>query len=71
LGLDTDNKGWAPAENFTPKLSAIVTITRAIVVYTAYNYRQKTTRRYIADGLSEEIAKEEVLLVFDTVRDLV
>lgn len=71
LGLDTDNKGWAPAESFTLRLSAIVTITRAMVVYTAYSHRQKTIRRCIADGLSEEVAKEEAPSVFDTVRDLV
>ena len=46
-------------------------IARAIVVYTAYNHRQKTIRRCIVDGLSEEIAKEEAPSVFDTVRDLV
>jgi len=48
-----------------------VTIARVIVVYTAYNHQQKTIRRYIVDGLSEEIAKEEAPLVFNTVRDLV
>ena len=52
LGLDTENKGWAPAENFTPKLSAIVTIVRAIVVYTGHSHRQKTIQRGIEDGLS-------------------
>jgi len=71
LGLDTENKGWAPAENFTPKLSAIVTIARAIVVYTGHVHRQKTIERCIEEGLTQEMAKEEAPSVFDTVRDLV
>jgi len=39
LGLDTQNGGWMPVENFTPLLSALVTVARAMVVYTAYRHR--------------------------------
>jgi len=39
IGLDSDNQGWIPAENYTLKLSAIVTVTRALVVYIAYGHR--------------------------------
>ena len=39
IGLDLENQGWIPAENYTPKLSAMVTVTRALVVYIAYGHR--------------------------------
>ena len=47
------------SREFRPRLSAIVTIARAMVEHTAYNHRWKTVRRRISDGLSEEIAKDE------------
>lgn len=38
LGLDTESKGWALVENFTLKLSVIVTVMRSIVVYAGYTH---------------------------------
>ena len=36
LGLDTQRGGWKPAINYTPILSAIVTIARVLVIYRAW-----------------------------------
>ena len=35
LGLDTESARWTDASSFTPKLSAIITISRALVIYSA------------------------------------
>ena len=71
LGLDTEHKGWSSAENFTPKLSALVTVAKAIVVYTAYSYHSKEMKGLIEDGMDEKEAEEEALSVFEIVKDLV
>ena len=36
LGLNNETGGWTPAINYTPILSAIVTITRALVIHQAW-----------------------------------
>ena len=41
LGLDTESAGWADASSFTPKLSAIITISRALVIYSAWSIHYK------------------------------
>jgi len=40
LGFDTQKGGWMAATNYTPILSAIVTITRALVVHSAHKERE-------------------------------
>ena len=71
LGLDTQNGGWMPAENFTPSLSAIVTVARAMVVYTAYRHRFDTIQRLTASGLSSRDAEAEAPSQFEVVKQIV
>lgn len=40
LGLNSEKEGWSTAMNYTPVLSAVVTITRGLVVYRAWLTRQ-------------------------------
>jgi len=71
LGLDTKGKGWAPAENFTLKLSAVVTGIRSIVVYVGYMHRRHVVGNYISEGFDRREAEKRALFVFNTVQDLV
>jgi len=71
LGLDTEGKGWAPAENFTLKLSAIVTVIRSIVVYAGYTHRRHVVGNYISEGFDRREVEKRALFVFNTVQDLV
>jgi len=71
LGLDTDNKGWAPAENFTPKLSAIVTVMRSMVLYAGHTHRVHAIESHISEGFDRREAEKRAPSVFDTVQNLV
>jgi hypothetical protein len=44
LGLEVQREGWKSALSYTPVLSALITVTRALVVYKAYNDRQQSIR---------------------------
>lgn len=70
LGLDT-NEGWASAMNYTPKLSAIVTVTRALIVYQAWIQRQDHIRELTEDGNTQERAKQEAVSIYDLVKEMV
>lgn len=67
LGLDTEGKGWALAENFTPKLSAIVTVMRSMVVYAGYTHRRHVVESHISEGFDRKEAEKRAPFVFDTV----
>ena len=56
LGIDTQNGRWKSALSYTPILSAIVAIMRALVVYRAWQMRQHSIRDMMSQGLSEEEA---------------
>lgn len=71
LGLDTASTGWTDASSFTPKLSAIITISRALVVYSAWQTHWKATDSLVSSGLSLEDAQEQVPLIFDIVQTMV
>jgi len=71
LGLDTEGKGWAPAENFTLKLSAVVTGIRSMVVYAGYMHRRHVVGNYISEGFDRREAEKRAPFVFNTVQDLV
>lgn len=71
LGLDTEDKGWALVENFTLKLSAIVTVIRSIVVYVGYTHRRHVVESHISEGFDRKEAEKRAPFVFDTVQDLV
>jgi hypothetical protein len=44
LGLEVEKGGWRSALSYTPMLSAIVIILRALVVYQAHGERQRSIR---------------------------
>ena len=56
LGIDTQTGSWKSALSYTPILSAVVAIMRALVVYRAWQMRQHNIRDKMSQGLSEEEA---------------
>ena len=52
LGLDNDNQKqrWKPAISYHPILSAIVTVTRALVIQQAWNHREEEVQRLRVEG---------------------
>ena len=71
LGIDTQNGSWKTALNYTPILSAIVTVMRALVVYRAWQIRQQSIQNGIASGLTQEEAEDEARSVVEGVDKLV
>ena len=71
MGLDTQNKAWMPAINYTTTLSAVVTVARALVVYKAYTFNQKKVKQLMEEGLDEKDAKAAVPSVFEVVQKMV
>lgn len=70
-GLDTDSNGWAEAKLCTPKLSAIVTFSRALVVYIAWYIRQMDIREGVGSGLTEAEAQHNARGIFPQVQEMV
>ena len=71
LGLDTQNGGWMPVENFTPLLSALVTVARAMVVYTAYRHRLDAIQKWMERGFDQRGAEEQAPSQFEVVQQMV
>ncbi len=71
LGIDTQNGSWKSAMSYTPILSAIVAVMRALVVYRAWQIRQNSIREHIATGWSTEEASDQARSVVDGVDKLV
>ncbi|KAL9628824.1 MAG: hypothetical protein Q9204_005638 [Flavoplaca sp. TL-2023a] len=71
LGIDTQNGSWKTPLNFTPILSAIVAVMRALVVYRAWRFRQQSIENGIRTGLSGEEAADQAPAVVDGVDKLV
>jgi len=71
LGLDTQKGGWTAATNYTPILSAMVTVVRALVVYSAYKKREDEVQRLRQEGREEHDAKAEAPSVYALVRGMV
>ncbi|KAI5235343.1 hypothetical protein E4T42_09726 [Aureobasidium subglaciale] len=57
LGINPTTQDWQPAANFTPVLSAVVTVMRALVVYKAWSIRLAA----IDEGSYLDLSQEEVL----------
>jgi hypothetical protein len=71
LGVHTQN-GWQSALNYTPKLSAVVTVARMVVLYTAYRQRQEEIEnRQAAASETREQASKHARTHFDRVRAMV
>ena len=71
FGIDTQNGSWKTALNYTPILSAIVTVMRALVVYRAWQMRQQSIQNGIAAGLTQEEAENKARSVVEGVDKLV
>lgn len=57
LGLQEGGR-WANAEDYTPKLSAVIKLARLIVIQEAYQNRQKSIARKVEGGLSQAEAED-------------
>jgi hypothetical protein len=64
LGLETQDGGWMDAMNFTPILSAIVTIARGLVVYAAWVTYDKAVTKGLEEGLQKKEAIENAPSIF-------
>jgi len=54
LAIDERNRGWKPATLYTPILSAMITISRLMVVYKVYDNRNAIVKRMMrAEFISE------------------
>jgi superfamily II DNA helicase RecQ len=71
LGLDTESTGWADASSFTSRLSAIITISRALVIYRAWSFHQDEVALRRGQGLSMEEAKAGAPQIYELVRKMV
>ena len=66
LAIDERNKGWKLATLYTPILSAIITISRLMVVYKAYDNRNARVKRLMrVELISEAKARQVAPSIFD------
>jgi superfamily II DNA helicase RecQ len=71
LGVETEGGEWKSALNFTPILSAFVTVARMLVVYQASQQRKEKVQYLRQQGCGEQEAKEEAPSHVALVRDMV
>jgi hypothetical protein len=71
LGLNPDDGGWSTAMNYTPVLSAVVTITRGLVVYRAWLTHQNAIQAGVERGMEEREARERAPSIFEEVKEMV
>ena len=57
LGLQEGGR-WANAEDYTPKLSAVIKLARLMVIQNAYEIRQQSIARKVERGMSQVDAEE-------------
>ncbi|THZ33739.1 hypothetical protein D6C87_10725 [Aureobasidium pullulans] len=71
LAIDERNKGWKPATLYTPILSAVITVSRSMVVYKAYDNRNAIVKRLMrAELMSEARARQAAPSIFDQVQEM-
>ena len=71
LGLNSEKEGWSTAMNYTPVLSAVVTITRGLVVYRAWLTHQDAVQEAVERGIEEREARERAPSIFEEVKEMV
>lgn len=71
LGLDVKRGGWRPAIYYTPILSAIVTVIRALVVYRAWHQRENAIQHLQQKGWQEVDARRDAKSVFSHTKKMV
>nr|POE87058.1 atp-dependent dna helicase tlh1 [Quercus suber] len=69
LGADGIDGSWVPAINYTPKLAAVITTMRAIVIRKAWRTRQDEIQRKVRNGIPESRAREGAQRVLDMVKE--
>ncbi|GAB7357820.1 hypothetical protein MBLNU459_g1089t1 [Dothideomycetes sp. NU459] len=57
--------------DFTPILSAVVTVARALVILRAWTQRQDCIQQQLEDGYDERAAREKAPSMFEMVKDMV
>jgi len=57
LGLQEGGR-WANAEDYTPKLSAVIKLARLMVIQNAYEIRQQSIANKVGQGISQVDAEE-------------
>jgi hypothetical protein len=71
LGLSPEKEGWSTPMNYTLILSAVVTITRGLVVYRAWLTHQNAIQADMEGGIEEREARERALSIFKEVKEIV
>ena len=71
LGIDAQSGSWKAALNYTPILSTIATVMRALVVCRSWQIRQQSIQSGVATGLSLEEAADTARSVVEGVDKLV
>jgi hypothetical protein len=71
LGLNSEREGWSTAMNYTPVLSAVVTITRGLVVYRVWLTHQNAIQAGMEGGMEEREARERAPSIFEEVKEIV
>ena len=69
LGIKRTGEGFVAAIDYTPKLSAVVTVLRGLVVYQAWNRRQAEISRCEGEGMSRAKAQQSARGVDEFVRE--
>ncbi|KAI1676246.1 Superfamily II DNA helicase [Pyrenophora tritici-repentis] len=69
LGVSAD-RGWLDPLMYTPKQSAIVSISRMLVLYQAHRERNAQIDKLVAGGYSEETASNMAVTHFELVQDM-
>jgi RecQ family ATP-dependent DNA helicase len=70
LGMREDD-GWLDAEDYTPKFSAVIKLSRLMVIQEAYERRQESIERYQEQGLTATKAGTKALSHYQLTRSMV
>ncbi|KAK3045473.1 hypothetical protein LTR09_012936 [Extremus antarcticus] len=69
-GLDTEDCGWQDALSYTPKLAAVATVGKALVVYIAWKNKQDDIQEGLEQGLEMEEAEKAARQVVEGVQEM-
>jgi len=69
IGIRRTGEGFVAAIDYTPKLSAVVTVLRGLVVYWAWKERQVDIGRYEGEGMSRVKAQQTARGVDELIRE--
>ncbi|KAF2726600.1 hypothetical protein EJ04DRAFT_453022, partial [Polyplosphaeria fusca] len=59
LGISGDCGGWISPLSYTPKIAAIVNVSRMLVLYQSTKIRQSETSRLVNEGLEQQEAEAQ------------